>query len=360
MIKFKSKTFQEYYEYVYDYALKFFHYSFNLSENSEEEYKLIEDDIDTIRDYLSDDYFKLYFGELDTLEKLFNNTNIFNKYKDFIYIRIRDNTEYNKMKSIIGNMNVKIIVEKDNLNGLDNVDNSIVVQVDSVKDLKNSDLDLLCDKYRITDVLLGQYVQLSTNSMDYYRDESKRFNIPNKNGELDYYNIEKNCMISNDIYNIDTYKNLYNKLVSLVSNVNVDDNEYDRFYTVYMNIVDKIDYNYGGFGILDNQNMYGGLINDTCVCEGFSKILNQALNLVDIDSMIVNGIDPNGGEGHVWNQVKIDNDWYNADASTDSIRRGKGLSPCMCLVDDSALYYKIDSPIAEDCNKTYEEKKKRL
>ena len=152
MIKFKSKTFQEYYEYVYDYELKFFHYSFNLSENTEEEYKLFEEDINTLRDSLSDDYFKIYFGELDTVEKLFNATNIFNNYKDFIYIRVRDNTEYKKMKSIIGDMNVKIIVEKENLNSIDNIDNSIVLQVDNVKDLKNSDLDLLCCKYKITNV----------------------------------------------------------------------------------------------------------------------------------------------------------------------------------------------------------------
>ena len=55
----------------------------------------------------------------------------------------------------------------------------------------------------------------------------------------------------------------------------------------------------------------GGLFNNKCVCEGYCKILQQLLSLVNIESVVVGAGGAKESGGHLWNQVKIDGIWYN-------------------------------------------------
>lgn len=56
-------------------------------------------------------------------------------------------------------------------------------------------------------------------------------------------------------------------------------------------IAKEISYNWAGLenDTLENQNLIGGLFSKTCVCEGFTKILQQALSLINISSIVVGG-----------------------------------------------------------------------
>ena len=86
----------------------------------------------------------------------------------------------------------------------------------------------------------------------------------------------------------------------------------------------------------------------------------QALSLVNVKSIVVGGGGIKEEGGHVWNQVCIDGNWYNADAAFDSIQVHKNIPTKMCLVSDDKLYYKTDYPIAKKCEATYEEIKMTL
>ena len=96
------------------------------------------------------------------------------------------------------------------------------------------------------------------------------------------------------------------------------------------------------------------------MCEGYSKILQQALKCVGIDCKIVHG--RAGKEPHAWNQVNIDGVWYNCDLTSDveNIKRDEQLS--YCLEDDETFKdYNIDdnSP-KEVCDKHYNKIKKEI
>ena len=311
-----------------------------------------------LKEYLGDDYFKLYFGELETLEKIICNTNILNDYTNFIYVRVRDEEEYKKMNSLVKDLPIKIIVEKENLDKINSLKNNnlydIVLQIDTFKELSSLELYSLKRIYPIEYVMVGQFIDLSNDFQDYILYLENKYKINRlDDGTVDYASIDKNAKISNDIYTCDVYFELENKLYELISDVDSNDSEATKFYSIYKNIVEKINYAYGGFGILDNQTLYGGLIKHCCVCEGFSKILQQSLALVDIESIIIGGSHPKEDIGHVWNQVKIDGKWYNADSAADSVRRANNQDICMDLIDDSKLYYITDSPMAKKCNEMY-------
>lgn len=364
MLELSSKTLSSYHgSKPSDYNIKFYHYAYDIVEETLDEYKAIKNDLKNIKEYVGDDYFKLYFGEIDTLRKLNNMCNILDDYGEYIYVRVRNENEYKNLYKIVENLPIKIIVEKDNLKKIKSLrqDNlyDIVLEIDNVKELSPIQLNKLKAQYNVESILVGQYCALSNYFEEYYENQEQKYNIKrNRDGSKDYANIEKNFVIKNDIYSFYTYKKLYDKLLDVVSSVDLKDREDMRFYTVYKNIVDCIDYKDGGFGILENQNLYGGLMNKSCVCEGFSKILQQALSLVDIKSIVIDAPDPNGGNmGHVWNQVNIDGKWYNADAATDSVRRRRGLDINMCLISDDVLYYKTESPLAKKCIEKYDDSK---
>lgn len=62
-------------------------------------------------------------------------------------------------------------------------------------------------------------------------------------------------------------------------------------------------------------SIYGALINNKAVCEGYSKTVQYLLSVVGIESITVNGESKN--DLHQWNLVNLDGSWYHLDATWD-------------------------------------------
>lgn len=62
-------------------------------------------------------------------------------------------------------------------------------------------------------------------------------------------------------------------------------------------------------------SIYGALVNKKAVCSGYARAAKVLLNRVGIECRLVSGMSKNSG--HMWNQVKIDNKWYNLDVTWD-------------------------------------------
>lgn len=96
-------------------------------------------------------------------------------------------------------------------------------------------------------------------------------------------------------------------------------NTYDKVKYVHDYIVDLITYDQTGK--INNSNIYGALIERTCVCEGYAESFKLILDKLNIPCIIVygDGIDSNGRtEAHAWNYVKMEDDkWYAVDATWD-------------------------------------------
>ena len=63
------------------------------------------------------------------------------------------------------------------------------------------------------------------------------------------------------------------------------------------------------------HNIYGCVVSKSAVCDGLSKALQVALDKAGIESIIVSG--SLQSELHAWNLVKLDEDWYHVDITSD-------------------------------------------
>ncbi len=105
--------------------------------------------------------------------------------------------------------------------------------------------------------------------------------------------------------------------------------DYEIELLIHDYIVNHTSYDYDNYlnGTLDKEDytVYGILINGSGVCEGYARTIKMLLDLKDIESFVVTG---NGnGEGHAWNIVKIQGDYYQLDATWDDPmpRNGKNI-----------------------------------
>ena len=65
-----------------------------------------------------------------------------------------------------------------------------------------------------------------------------------------------------------------------------------------------------------NRNfMYGVLVEGRATCTGYAKTFQYLCNRVGIENTCVFG--SAGGEGHMWNMVKLDGEWYEVDITWD-------------------------------------------
>lgn len=347
MLNLESKYFNEYYgSNPRFYNVGFLHYNVELFD---EDFTLLEKDLVKVKEYIKD-LFKLYFSNVEVFMTLRKYTNIISAYFNDVYVRINDVKDFNTLHDVVG---IKIIIP---FKALKNYDKeilnkyNIVLQVDNVSELSVEELNTLSD-YNISEIICGQICYLSSYFTPFFERIGESYGID----PMDQLSVEKQALISNDNYSKEEYITIYNALYELVKGIDSNLPEVEKFKIVYERIIHKVTYDFDGVTSvrLSNQNLVGGLLNNSCVCEGYSKVLQQALSLVGIDSVVVGGNGEMEDGGHIWNQVKIDGVWYNADAAYDSIRVHNGEDISLCLVDDSKVY-KTDYLIANKCDKGYD------
>ena len=118
MLKFKSKTLVDMYGDTFEqYDISFIHYAVKVRDNSSLEYKLLESDFDNLKNNVNDDQFKIYFYDINSFKEVMNNTNIVNKYHDYIYVRINNKEELQELSNLIGDTKVNAIIVYELFNG---------------------------------------------------------------------------------------------------------------------------------------------------------------------------------------------------------------------------------------------------
>ena len=72
------------------------------------------------------------------------------------------------------------------------------------------------------------------------------------------------------------------------------------------------------------KNTYGAIINGRADCVGYSHAFQYIMGLLGIECVQVLGLlhdgssIANAGEGHAWNAVRLDGEWYHLDVTNDS------------------------------------------
>lgn len=86
--------------------------------------------------------------------------------------------------------------------------------------------------------------------------------------------------------------------------------DYEKVKYVYEYVINNTDYVVGS---PDNQNILSVMRNGKSVCQGYAKTVQYLLNKLGIECCTVTGTAAN--EGHAWNLVKIDGEYYYVDAT---------------------------------------------
>lgn len=187
--------------------------------------------------------------------------------------------------------------------------------------------------------------------------------VVNVNGKVDNflmteksrkgYRVTVNYDISDNYYVYQKYVNgkeipsdrpaaykLYAKVDEILSSIITPDmTDYEKEQAIHDYIVTNCEYGYTDYSKEYAYCAYGALVQNKAVCEGYAQAISLLLNCVGVENTLIVG--EASGEPHAWNQVKIDNKWYQLDATwNDPVPDKKGFA--------SHMYFNVTDDILDD------------
>lgn len=100
---------------------------------------------------------------------------------------------------------------------------------------------------------------------------------------------------------------------------------YEREVYVYSRIIDSCVYDYAveddesySYSHPQLYNLYGVLVNNTAVCEGYARAFDYLCGELGVETVCVTGTEEGDEEAlHIWNAVMLDGKWYLSDITWD-------------------------------------------
>ena len=129
-----------------------------------------------------------------------------------------------------------------------------------------------------------------------------------KNYISDYLGNTKNAKEA-----VSKVENIKNNIINYIDT----NNDYDTILQVHNILINSIKYD---TTTSNAHNIYGALVENISVCEGYAKAFKYILDSLNIKCILVNGIATNSSgesESHMWNYIKLNDKWYGVDVTWD-------------------------------------------
>ena len=98
-----------------------------------------------------------------------------------------------------------------------------------------------------------------------------------------------------------------------------NDDPYTKVKRIHDFLVDYIEYD-SSMTRINTRNIYGALVEQNVVCEGYAESLKYLLDAVGVPCVEIVGTGTNSAgqtEAHAWNYVMLNNKWYAIDVTWD-------------------------------------------
>jgi len=119
------------------------------------------------------------------------------------------------------------------------------------------------------------------------------------------------------IYNKEEIKKINEEVDKLINTLITNDitEDYDKLKVIHDYIINNTKYDLNNDKTKKSYNAYGTLFNHLATCNGYTDLMAIFLNKLGYDNYKI--ATTNKTTGHVWNVVKINNEWLHLDLTWD-------------------------------------------
>lgn len=148
----------------------------------------------------------------------------------------------------------------------------------------------------------------------------------------------------------ETYiERLSEEIDDMIDGIEEIDSDYKKEKFLHDRLLDRCSYAKGVSSVSDGWQYftaYGAIVDGKAVCEGYSKAFQILLSKAGISAYTVKGYADD--IRHMWNVVKIDENWYHVDPTWNDSDDGENYEFFNLSTDEIEKNHKIDSIVEDD------------